>query len=73
MIYSLRVVISHPNFNHFFLYAFTMMIFGNVVAALGPLFPYLAAKEHLPETHYSSLFFFRALGFSIGALLIKVI
>lgn len=57
----------------FTLYCLFFLVYGAVVNSLGPLFPYLSAAEHLPETEYSMLFMFRAGGYLLGCTISKLV
>ena len=65
-------ITSHPYFTNYFVYCLGFILLGNLMIALGPLIPYLAEKQKKLETEYSVYFLARALGFTAGALSIKI-
>lgn len=58
---------------HFIAYCLSFIAYGAILTGLGPLIPYLADEQHVPETEYSFLFFARASGFVVGACLVKIV
>jgi len=65
-------ITSHPYFTNYFVYCLGFILLGNLMIALGPLIPYLAEQQKKLETEYSVYFLARALGFTAGALSIKI-
>jgi hypothetical protein len=63
---------KNPNILQFAAYCFSFLGYGAILTGLGPLIPYLAEKQQVSETEYSFLFFNRAIGFVIGAILVKI-
>ena len=48
-----------------------LIVLGNCITALGPMFPYLSAAEGRLETEYSFLFLCRAIGYICGSIAVK--
>ena len=63
---------KNPNIFQFMAYSFSFLGYGAILTGLGPLIPYLAEKQQVSETEYSFLFLNRAIGFVIGAILVKI-
>jgi hypothetical protein len=45
-----NVVKTNPNRFHFIAYCMCFIIYGALLTGLGPLIPYLAEKQKVPET-----------------------
>ena len=64
---------NNPKKYHTLLYCLSFVIYGTFLTGLGPLIPFLAENSNVAETEYSYFFTLRAVGFVIGATLVKFI
>ena len=65
-------IANNPNLRYFLLYSLTFIFYGCVIAAPGPLIPFLANKHDKLETDFTYLFACRAVGFIVGSILMNL-